>query len=269
MSSKKVAVKEVQKEKSLEIAKGLDKTSVINQFAQTKLVVIDALDSLTNKLVQGMDILNEVETAIKDKKEALKEAAQIEVEADTLSKLIASQEETRKAWGREEADYKYNLEKNRNIELDQWTLHTEKENREFEKALDAKTEAHNAKVLAFRTQEQELLDLRTKVTAFPAQLAEAVTAKEKEVTKSLGSEYHFKSTIQQKDTASELALLKQANQTQKERILELEKALEEARNLQKDAVSRVQSIAEKAIEGASKHQTVVMPSSESGNNSKK
>lgn len=267
MSTKKVApVKEAAKEKSLNL---LDKATILNHFAQSKNVMLETVDSVTNKLVQGLDELQDLDNAIAAKTEALKELNQIEVEAETLAKLKASQDETRKEWQREQADYTYKLNRDRNIEVDQWKQASDKRNREFNAELAKTKTSLEEEVKVFHAQKQELEDLRAKVAAFPAELQQAVTAKEKEVTKSLETSHHFKSTILEKDKNSELALLKQTNEAQKVRIVELEKALEEARNLQKDAVSRVQSIAEKAIEGASKHQTVVMPTQESGNNLKK
>ena len=267
MTAKKATIQ--QKEKSLEIVKGLDKTNIVNQFAQTKMVVIDALDSLTNKLIAGTDLLLEVDTAIAAKKEILKEINQIEVEADTLAKLLADQEETKKHWQRERADYDYNLNKQRDQELDQWELDKERRCREFDRELTEQAEELKKQVEDFKFKENEFDALKAESEEFPKKLAEALTVKEKEITRSLEQSFHFKSTIQQKDNDAAIALLKQTNDTQKARIVELEKSLEESRNLQKDAVTRVQSIAEKAIDGASKHQTVLMPTSESVGNSQK
>lgn len=269
--SKKVNVtsKEYLKEKSLETAKTVDKTTIVNQFAQTKMSLIDILDSLTNKLITGSELLNEVDIAIMAKKEILKEVHDIEVESDTLSKLVAAQEETRKQWKREQEEYEYELKKARDIEAYQWKLVVEASQRELKEEISEAKSKLEAEKQAFESQMQELLDLRTQASEFPAKLSEAIIAKEKEVSKSLHGEFNYKSMCAQKDSEAEIALLKQTNSTLEKRIEELEAALQEARNLQKDAVERVQSIAEKAIEGASKHQTLVMSNGDMVGNLKK
>jgi len=152
---------------------------------------------------------------------------------------------------REQEDYAYKTLQERKRQEDEFTEQLrvkQHENREKQEALE-KTWAYREENLKAR--EQELVDLRAKVAAFPADLDKAVKQAEAIIGNSMKRQYETQIQLLTKDketdarvAASEVKSLQDASTKQLQTITELQVQLDGARK-------QVETIAGKALDSAS------------------
>ena len=152
---------------------------------------------------------------------------------------------------REEEEYTYNLKLQRKKESDAY----EARKTALEKELELKKETVE-KDLAERevlvaAREQELEDLRARVDTFPKELDKAVKETEKSVTEKIEFKYKYQAELAAKDAEGEKRLSKQMISALEKKIAEQEEQIRQLMQKADDSIRQVETIAVKAIEGAS------------------
>ena len=152
---------------------------------------------------------------------------------------------------REEDDYAYNLRTTRKKEVDSYETRKAQLESELkeEKALVEKDLAERENNLSSR--ESELQSLRTRVDSFPAELEKAVTEAEKAATEKLEFKYKYQADLSSKEAEGEKRLNKQIIAALERKIAEQEEQIRQLTQKADDSIQQVQTIAIKAIEGAS------------------
>jgi chromosome segregation ATPase len=250
------------------------KESVVKTLAELKVQLTAVLDNISSQLATGLADLKDVQDAIKAEQEQLKNLYDISAEANSLQALQLSIDEEKAQWAeqkterekarqREEEQYNYDLRKRRQEEDDRVQAQRLERQRSFEADLAAKTEALTMREEAIAAREAEIRDLQARVASFDETLKKETSREVAIVTNSMKRDHEHATRVMQLEhknlvdqkTAEVTALTKQVAELQTQyRSLDAE---------YKAATAKVQAIAEKAIDGASRQQTVVqMASSE-------
>jgi len=157
---------------------------------------------------------------------------------------------------REEEEYSYNLQLARKKDADEY----EAEKAALEKELSTKNSAlekdWSEREAMLSSREEELSELREKIAVFPKELEKAIKDTEKTVTERI--EFKFKHGMQliQKETEGEQKLHEQAVEALQSKIREQEELIRQLTQKADESVQQVQTIAVKAIEGASAQRIV-------------
>lgn len=237
--------------------------TVVQQLATMKVQMSNTLDTIANSVSSELATLKEVQEAVELKKLELKNLQQIEVEANTLIDLKAQQELEKISHTQQMADKLIDLtRKEEQYQYDLAKSHRDQQE-EFQKKLDAEVavqmnliDGHksslDAREAAVSAKESELVQLHMTVSQFEERLKKEVGAAVAIATNSLKKDLTNEFALKELQLKNDLAL-KQAE------IVALRNdcaafggemaALKAAAN---EATLRVQSIAEKAIDGASK-----------------
>lgn len=157
---------------------------------------------------------------------------------------------------REEEEYAYNLQMKRKKDADEyeaWKLSLEKELRETREAFERDLSERES-VLA--EGEREYSGLKAKVESFPAELEEAVREAEESVRKHLTSIHEHQAELAKKDMESERRLGQQTIVALEAKVKEQEDRVQQLARKMDEAGLQVQTIAVKAIEGASFQRTL-------------
>jgi hypothetical protein len=188
------------------------------------------------------------------------------------------QEETASAWKeqenlqkklkqREEEDYIYTRNLERQKEQNQYLIQKEQLEKElvdqklaFEKAFTER----EANILA---KEQELESLKMKVEEFPKKMQEAIQETEKTITEHLKFKYDYEVKLTQKEVEGERKLHQQMIAALENKIAQQEQHIQALTEKANHAGIQVQEIAVKAIEGASSVRQGFYPSHSSEKNS--
>jgi hypothetical protein len=152
---------------------------------------------------------------------------------------------------REEEDYTYNLQLQRKKESDAYEAKKatlEKDLTEKKARVEKDLAEREASVVA---REKETDDLRIRVDTFPKELEKAVKETEKTVTERLEFKYKYQAELTAKEIAGEERLNKQIISDLQRKIGEQEEQIRQLTQKADDSVQQVQTIAVKAIEGAS------------------
>jgi hypothetical protein len=159
--------------------------------------------------------------------------------------------QTKKERQREEEEYTYNLQMVRKKEKDAYeATKTGLESELKEKKTRVEKDlAERESILSSRENEWE--DLRARVGLFPAELDKAVKETEKNLTERLELKYKYHAELSSKETEGEKKLNKQTIAALERRIAEQEDQIRQLTQKADDSVQQVQTIAIKAIEGAS------------------
>ncbi|MEI6048853.1 MAG: hypothetical protein WCS03_08135 [Bacteroidota bacterium] len=161
-------------------------------------------------------------------------------------------EEAKKNKVRAEEEYQYNLKITRKKETD---LYEEKKQK-LEKDLADKRIAFEKEFaereVKIKEAEAELKELRTRDTAFPAELEKAVNASVLAVTEKLETTFRFEKELREKEAQGELKLKEQIIETLRSKIKDMEITMKELSQKSVTSEASVKDIAIKAIESTSK-----------------
>lgn len=294
-----VPVKKAARERAQAVVKkSLEVTSdkVVHSLAQLKLGVTAALDTIGSQLSAEILTLKEVQEAIVAEQGRLKNLYDISAEADTLQTLILAQDEAarefdlrkteaRVKWDEEQAandksrlEYARELQAERKRERETYDYETAKARRFEADKFQADLQTQKTALQVEWTNRERAIDEREEtVSALEAEytrLREAV-AKSEEATKaevsravavatnSLKKELTYDFTVAKLEMDNKLSQLQEKLNTRDTTIAELLKRNAELDAKYTQASDKVQQIAEKAIEGASKQNVVVQTSSDS------
>jgi hypothetical protein len=257
----------------LQAVAGLNFDGVSNTIASTQVEVQKSLASLSATLVERLQVLQDVEEAIKLKREDLQQLYDIEATAVALDDLEAQIEDRRegweeeqarkqrefvemqaernKQWARSEEEYQYKLGQQHRKQEDDFTTRLgqqDKANREKQEMIEKNWAEREAEL---KKRETELAELRTKVAEFPEVVKKEVNAAVAVATNSVKKEYETKIVLAAKDAetaqklaAQEIASLKQALEKAQTQITDVKAQLEQAHRDAKE-------ISAKALESAS------------------
>jgi hypothetical protein len=257
----------------LQSVAGLNLDSVSVTLASTQVEVQKSLSGLSAKLVEQLQVLRDVEGAIALKRDELKQLYDMEAAAIELDDLEARIDEQRqeweeeqarrrrefseqqgdrnKQWQREEEEYQYRMAQEHKKAQDAFAARmaeVEKANRERQESLEKNwTERENE----LKKRENELVELKQQVAAFPEQMKKEVNAAVAVATNSVKKEYETKLVLAAKDTelgqklaAQEVASLKQALDKATAQIADLKQQIDQAHQ-------DVKEISARALESAS------------------
>lgn len=176
-------------------------------------------------------------------------------------------DETKKARQREEEEYTYTVQLQRKKEQDAYAV----EKAAREKALEAKGQelekSWAEREAALSSREQALADLQARVEAFPKELEKAVRDTEKAVTERLQFTYKHEGAMLAKEIEGERRLSQQSIASLEAKIREQDEQIRQLTQKANEAGLQVQSIAIKAIEGASAWRALSPAGHERGNES--
>jgi colicin import membrane protein len=257
----------------LQSVSGLNMDGVSTTIASTQVEVQKSLAALSAKLVEQLQVLGNVEEAIKLKREELQQLYNIEAGAVSLDDLDAKIEAQRESWKEEQARKQRDFAEQQSERNKQWTRSEEEYQyrmaQEHKKAEDdfayrmAQQEKGNRdkqelleknwgqREEELKKREKELEDLRTQVAAIPEQVRKAENAAAAVATNSVKKEYETKIVLATKDAetaeklaAQEVASLRAALEKAHSQLGELKMQLDQARN-------DVKEISSRALESAS------------------
>jgi hypothetical protein len=257
----------------LQSVAGLNMDGVSGTIASTQVEVQKSLAALSAKLVEQLQVLGNVEEAIKLKREELQQLYNIEAGAVSLDDLDAKieaqreawkeeqarkqrefaeqQSERNKQWARTEEEYQYRMSQEHKQSEDAFAYQMgqrEKANRDKQELLEKNWGQREEEL---KKREKELEDLRTQVAAIPEQVRKAENAAVAVATNSVKKEYETKIVLATKDAemasklaAQEVASLRQALEKATAQTADLKTQLDQAHH-------DVKEISAKALESAS------------------
>ena len=157
---------------------------------------------------------------------------------------------------REEEEYSYNLQLARKKDADEYEATKTALEKELSTKKSALEKDWSEREAVLSSREEELSELRDKIAVFPKELEKAIKDTEKTVTERI--EFKFKHEMQliQKETEGEQKLHEQAVEALQSKIREQEELIRQLTQKADESVQQVQTIAVKAIEGASAQRIV-------------
>jgi hypothetical protein len=294
VQSNETGAKKVGRERAkLVIEKATQKSQeqVVKSLAGLKLSVTEALDSISAQMTGELKTLKEVQEAIEAENTRLNELHQIVAEADSLQGLLLAQKTQRESfetemttlrqkWAeekvqhqkdrqRDEDTYTYDLTRRRKVEADQHAEAQKAEREKFDADLETRGDALDVREKALLEKELELTTLRAQVKANDETLKKEVSREVAIATNSLKKDLNHEHALVKLNLENQLSQSKLENSQLQKRIEELLTANKLLDTEYKAASSKVQQIAERAIDGASQRQTVVNVPSQEQNDSRR
>jgi hypothetical protein len=265
-----VAIRETE---VLQSVAGLNLDSVSSNIASTQVEVQQSLAGLSAKLVEQLQVLRDVEDAIKLKREEMKQLYDIEAGAIELDEMDAKIEAQREAWEEEQArkqrefaehqsernkqwvrseeEYQYKLTMERRKAEDAFGVkmaQQERANKDKQEALEKDWANREAEL---KKQEKELEDLRAQVANFPEVAKKEVNGAVAVAVNSVKKEYETKALLATKDTETVQKLANQEVASLKQTIEKLNAQLADVKTQLEQAHRDAKEISAKALDSAS------------------
>lgn len=289
--------KKVQRERAKAVTEKASQKSqdqVVKCLAELKVVMTESIDSISNQLTTEITTLREVQEAIEAEKAHLENLHGIVAEADSLQALILAQKDEKEAHEftmqmakdgftvekslrlKDEQDRQKELEVTRKREAEEYVYETSKLRRHEEETFKAGMKARHETLEQEFDKKNSVLDLReAEITKREIDLQslkdrvlqlEAATKGEVEkavaiATNSLKKDLTNTHSIEKMGMQHVSEMKAAENARLQARIDELQKQNVELDSKYKAATDKVQQIAEKAIEGASKQAVVYQQTS--------
>jgi hypothetical protein len=263
----------IKEKEILESVDDVTLDSVTSNITGTQLEVQKSLADLSAKLMEQVQVLRDVEEAIRLKQEELKQLHSIETTATTLDDLEAQiaaqrrawdeeqaakkrefaemQSERNKTWARQEEEYQYRTAQQHKKQEDEFQAlieKREKENRDRQEQLEKAWAEREAEL---KKREQELADLRSFKDNAPEVVKKEVNAAVAVATNSVKKEYETKMVLAAKDYETAQKLSEQTINSLKETIAKQQAQLEDVRAQLEQAHRDMKEISAKALESAS------------------
>lgn len=276
------------------IARASAKTQadVVGSLAALKVKTTAALDSISSSLSSEIEVLKEVQEAITAQQANLKNLHGIVAEANSLQALQLAHEDerrqfdemmvqARRTWeedkkagilarSRDDEQYRYDLEKRRRAEDDAVMAQRAQLTAQFNADLAKRSMEVELREKAVAGREAEFKALQEQVAKFDETLKKDTSTAVAIATNSLKKDLTHEHTIKTLEFQNTIKLKETEIVQLNNRIGELVKQVQTLDTEYKAASTKVQQIAEKAIDGASRQQTVVqVPGNESGDSRRK
>lgn len=236
-------------------------------IATIKQTVTESLEAVANAVAGELNDLAQIQLAIKAKSEELETLYDIQDSADVLSDLIDELDalkEQEKAFiadrdakrAKDEEEYQYQLKKTHRENKDRLEAELEEKRLEVEDALNDREEQLETREALVQKAVDECASIRAEVVELQSKQKAEVDRAVAIATNSLKKDLENEHALDLKDKENTIALQGAKIASLEVRVAELVKANSEYDAKYKEATKQVQDIAQKAIEGASKHQTV-------------
>jgi len=274
---------------------------IVRSLGEMKLESVKTLDMLGERLLAEHKKLTDLQQAIDIESQRLAEIYEIKVSVDSLAALILAQREKKVAFEAEMEEKKKAFEEEINGKKLQWKQEQEtydlqkkerdaqikkerqREEEEYAYALKLNRkkdsdlyEARKSQLdkelvereAALALREKELNELKSKVESFPQELDKAIKESEKSAREKLELNYKHQAELASRETEGERKLTKQIITSLENKIKEQEELIRQLTQKANDAILQVQSIAVKAIEGASAQRVFIGAHEKSGDSGK-
>ena len=160
-------------------------------------------------------------------------------------------EEFKKTRKREEEEYSYALQLERKKDQDSYAEQKTAQDKALAEQKRALEQQWSEREASLANREHELAELRQRVESFPQELAKAVADTEQSVTERLEFKYRYETQMLAKETEGDRKLSQQIITSLQAKIKEQDEQIRQLTQKANEAGLQVQSIAIKAIEGAS------------------
>ncbi len=272
-ASKNKKVVEFQNTEVLESVADLDLDGVSSKIATTQVEVQNSLAELSARLIEQLQVLDNVKKTITLKREELQQLRDIEANdttLDDLKSLIATTKQQweedkskqqrefneqradrQRNWTREEAEYKYTKEQERKRQEEEFGLKMARMERDLQEKRETLEKDWAMREMELKKREQELVDLRTKVSEIPDLIKKEANAAVAIATNSVKKEYETKALLASKDAETAQKLAAQEVNSFQASITKLNAQVEDLK-VQLEAARRdVKDISAKALDSAS------------------
>jgi len=265
--AKVAAAAEAKATEVVKAASDLSLDKVTQKISGTQVEIQRALTTVSAKLAEQLQDLGNVEAAIIVKKAELKSLHDIEVGADSLTKLQAEIETAREQWTEEkrrQATDRAREEEQYNYET---TLKRRKAEADFADKLAAqqKLEASRKELLekqwadreaALKAREAEFATLVAQVNGFPEVLKKEVAKAEAIVGNSLKRDYEHKLALTLKDVEIEKRAAEQTIAGLNGKVTDLQSQVKRLEDQNVKAQETIRDISNKVSDSASGRQTI-------------
>jgi hypothetical protein len=278
---------QLEKENLLSRVSSQSKDSFIKHVSELKIQLNKQLDEIGDSMLAEIRQLTDIREAIGLGRKDLEELYKIKTEGESLMALVQLQEEKkqeftsemetqRQAWikekdefekqtkeqklikekerKREEEEYAYNLNLKRKKEQDIYEQQKQMMEREVAENKASFEKEMNEREQNIVAKENELSELRDKVTRFPQELDKTLKQAVKDNSEKLLQQFEIEKKLLLKETETEIKLKDQAIQTLELKVKELENSIKQLSLKSETAEKTVKDIAIKAIESAGKVQ---------------
>ena len=286
---RQVEKEKVEKKEIVETAARNSVETIVKGLADLKLAITKALDDMEQQLIGESKRLQGIRQAIEIEQKNLEEIHEIRADADSLAALLLAQkekkqtfeaeieqkrgdfeaemvqkrllwkkereEEVKKARQREEEEYSYNRQLQRKKDQDAYAASKAVLEKELEDKRQTLERSWSERESALAAREKELADLKARVESFPKELEKAVRDTEKAVTERLQFTFKHEAEIGVREREGERKLSQQIIASLEAKIKEQDELIRQLTQKANEAGLQVQSIAIKAIEGASSWRT--------------
>lgn len=278
IGSKNKKVEEFKATEVLNSVSGVTLENVSNKLTAVQVEVQQTLADLSTKLTQQLAVLDNVGHAIVLKNEQLKQLYGIEAIATTMDDLTAQIEAQREAWAkeqlaaqqkaddaalarqqkwaREEESYKYLTEQEHRKIQDTFSnkmAQLDKENKDKQEQL---VKSWNTREAELKAREQELADLRTQVSNFPATLQTEMNRAANVTKQQVASDYETRIKITAAENATDKKLALQEIASLNKVISDLQNQNAAMKHELAEANKSIKEISAKALESAASRETV-------------
>jgi hypothetical protein len=233
-------------------------TGHLQELAHTETAA-NALDIMTQTMQAEIQTF-EVQSAQQEEAFAQQVAAQREAweqeEQAHHQEVAAYNESLARERSQAEADFRYELERKRRIELDKFE--SDKRNKEHEIAETERTKLQDwaRRESAVAEQEQACEAYRAQLEAFPAELDRAVATAREEALQTASAEAQVKTDLFAKEIAANQQVRVLHIQSLEETIVRQNEQIEALSTELKETLKQAQSLAFKAIRGATAETSV-------------
>lgn len=226
----KTSFEEIEKKKIIDKVSNLKVDKVVADINTLKISLNDALNGLSDKLVEELKNLERAKQAAKLEEDRLENVYKIKNEADSLLGLIETRERKRtefekkaqeeaeglksdadkkqKQNERENEEYAHNLKMARKKEDYEYELKQLSKERDFSEKMVLREKELKLREENMTARENELKTLRAKMESFPSELEKAVKESAKKAKEEAENQAKIQKEMAEKDSAGERELAK-------------------------------------------------------------
>lgn len=226
----KTSFEDIEKKKIVDKVSSLKVDKVVADINTLKASLNDALNGLSDKLVEELKNLEKVKQAAKLEEERLENVYKIKAEAESLLSLIETREfkkaefekkaredqenlksdadKKQKLNERENEEYEHNLKMARKKEVYEYELKELSRERDFAEKMTVREKELKLREDNMTAREGELKMLRAKMESFPSELEKAVKESAKKAKEEAENQAKIQKEMAEKDFAGERELAK-------------------------------------------------------------
>jgi hypothetical protein len=258
------------------------------QLGQLRSDFLKSLDVFNESVADEYDRFIKLQEAIKIEQQHLSDLYSINEQADTLSTILlanqkardefnAQMKEDQEKWDnqlleleldykskrselekqrkREDEEYTYNLMQKRKQETDKY----EREKQDLLHELDKQKQAAILREEAIAKNEQEFIQLQSRVANIEQEVQEKVSIAEAKVTTALQQEFKFTQALKDEQAKRTTELLEQKIESLQQKIKEQDELLTNINSRLQAAQEQSQKIAHKALETSIQRNVIISP----------